>query len=95
LIYLKKPATFYWTKDKTKKILSPFALPQADQRNQLANFWNLNQVICLKGKRDISCHLKTILESLVTDELIPHEVEDLSSGKWQDLMLTPENVVFC
>ena len=83
------------TRNKTKKIISPFALPQADQRNQLPNFWNLNQVICLKGKRDISCHLKTILESLVTDELIPHEVEDLSSGKWQDLMLTPENVRVC
>jgi len=27
MLYLKRPATFYWTKNKSKKILSPFALP--------------------------------------------------------------------
>ena len=46
----------------------------------------------MKGKRDISCHLKSILESLVIDELIPHAIQDLSNGMWQDLMLSPENV---
>ena len=82
LLHLKRPASFFLKKAQIKKILSPFALPQADQRNQLPNFWNLNQVICLKGRLDLSCDLAAIFESLVTDELIPNSVENLSKGTW-------------
>lgn len=36
--------------------------------------------------------MRTILQSLVDDELIPNEIEDLSNGKWQSLMLSPEDM---
>lgn len=40
---------------------------------------------------DLSCDLTAIFESLVTDELIPNSVENLSKGGWQRLMLVPED----
>jgi len=52
----------------------------------------LNQVICLKGRKDVSCDLPRILESLTTDELIPHAVENLSNGGWQRLLLSKEEI---
>ena len=42
LLHLKRPASFFLKHKNMKKILSPFSLPQADQRNQLPNFWNMN-----------------------------------------------------
>ena len=36
--------------------------------------------------------MRTILQSLVDDELIPNEIEDLSNGRWQSLMLSPEDM---
>ncbi len=49
-------------------------------------------MICIKGFRDVSCDLKEILESLVTDELIPNNLENLSKGGWQQLLLSPEAI---
>ena len=92
MIHLKRPATFWSTKNQNRKILSPFALPQADQRNQLPNFWNLNQVIFLKGKKEIACDLESILDSLVADELIPNSVKNLSYGGWQQILMSYDEI---
>ena len=101
LIHLKKPAHFFVLKHKLenedkpshKKCLSPFALPHMDSGNQYLNFWNMNQVICLKGKLDLPLQnrLHEEFDKLVKEEVI-QDVEDLSDGKWIDIMLPPDQV---